>query len=312
MALYDSKKVVVAVKYGGTATGTDAVSVTNEDVRVTPTSGSGSFKELNGKLGNKTTWMNTDDTTGEVTVEGFLLGNDGTGAALDTPPVWDDIYKICGLDEAIETGLSVSYVPSQSQPSDLSSVAIWRDGRKRVLTGAVGTLTISGNIGEPIKQSAVINGFTTITSVAEANPSATSIDETLLLVLKSIDTVTISGVAVKAQSFTLTQSNDNQKQYFVGYKDYERVDFDSTLEVTYLKENEDVYTAFAAGSTVPVIIKAGAVNGKKVQITCGQAVVDGTPTETSINGKEAFTVKYSLQGDATGENQFQIKYGTIA
>ena len=50
MPLYDSKKVVVAVKYGGTATGTDAVSVTNEDVRVTPTSGSGSFKELNGKI----------------------------------------------------------------------------------------------------------------------------------------------------------------------------------------------------------------------------------------------------------------------
>ena len=63
MGLYDSKKVVVAIKYGATATGTDAVSVTNEDVRVNPTSGTGNFKELNGKLGNKTTWMNTDDTT---------------------------------------------------------------------------------------------------------------------------------------------------------------------------------------------------------------------------------------------------------
>ena len=312
MALYDSKKVVVAVKYGGTATGTDAVSVTNEDARVKPTSGTGNFKELNGKLGNKTTWMNTDDTTGEITIESFLLGNDGTGSALATPPVWKDIYKTCGLDEAIEAGLSVSYTPSQSKPSDLSTVAIWRDGLKRVLTGAVGSLTITGNIGEPIKQSAVINGFTTITSTAEANPAATSIDETLLLVLKSIDVVTIDGTSIKAQSFTLTQANDNQKQYFIGLKDYERIDFDSTLEVTYLKENEDIYTAFSAGETVPVVIKAGATNGKKVQITCGQAVVDGTPTETSINGKEAFIVKYSLQGDATGENQFEIKYGTIA
>ncbi len=312
MPLYDSKKVVVAVKYGGTATGTNAVSVSNEDIRISPTVGTGNFKEMNGKLGNKKTWMNPDDTIGEITIESFLLGNDATGTALATAPLWDDIYKTCGLDSTSVANTSITYTPSQSQPSDASTVAVWRDGLKRVLTGAVGTLTISGNIGEPIKQSAVINGFTTITSVAEANPSATSINETLLLVLKSIDTVTISGVAVKAQSFTLTQSNDNQKQYFVGYKDYERVDFDSTLEVTYLKENEDVYTAFAAGSTVPVTIKAGAVNGKKVQITCGQAVVDGTPTETSINGKEAFKVKYSLQGDATGEKQFQIKYGTIA
>lgn len=311
MALYDSKKVVVAVKYGGTATGTDAISITNEDIRVSPKSGAGSFKELSGKLGNKTIWKNTDDTTADVTLEGFLLGNDASGTALATLPSWDGVYKVCGLDATVVATTSVTYAPSQTQPSDLSTIAVWRDGLKRVSTGVVGTLTITGQIGEPIKQSAVISGFTTITSTAEANPTALSTNPALLLVLKSIDTMTIDGTAVKAQSFTLVQGNDNQKQYFIGVKDFDRVDFDSTLEVTYLKENEDVYTSFSAGTVVPIIIKAGNTNGKKVMITCSQAVVADTPTETSINGKEAFTVKYSLQGDVNGINQFQIKYGTI-
>ena len=312
MPLYDSKKVVVAVKYGGTATGTNAVSVSNEDIRISPTVGTGSFKEMNGKLGNKTTWMNTDDTTGEITIESFLLGNDATGTALATAPLWDDIYKTCGLDSTSVANTSITYTPSQSQPSDTSTVAVWRDGLKRILTGTVGTLTITGKIGEPIKQSASISGFTTITSTPEVNPAAVSINKSLLLVLKSIDSMTVDGTAVKAESFTLTQGNDIQKQYFIGLKDYERVDFDSTLEITYLKEDEAVYTAFDAGTTQVITIKAGSTNGKKVEIKALNAVVDGSPTETSINGKEAFTVKYSLQGDAEGINQFSIKYGTVA
>lgn len=312
MGLYDSKKVVVSVKYGGTAAGTNAISVSNEDVRVSPSIGSGNFKEMVGTLGNKTIWMNTDDTTGQITVEGFVLGNDATGTALATAPAWDEIYKVCGLGSATVANTSITYTPSQAQPSNLSEVAIWRDGLKRVLSGAIGTLTITGTIGEPIKQSAVISGFTTPASVTEANPTAISINKALLLVLKSIDSITVDGTAVKAQSFTLTQGNDNQKQYFMGFKAYNRADFDATLEITYLKEDEAVYTAFAAGTPQVVTIKAGSTNGKKVEIKALNAVVDGSPTETSINGKEAFTVKYSLQGDAAGINQFSIKYGTVA
>lgn len=311
MAILDSRRVVVAAKYGATATGSDAVAISNEDVRLSPNVQTGSFKCLNGKLGNKTTWKNTDNVSAEgANIECYLTGNDSTGAALDTLPDWDEMYKICGLDATVVADTSVTYAPSQTQPSDASTVVVWRDGLKRTLSGVVGTLSINGTVGEPIKQSVSVSGFTTLTSTADANPTASCVDDSLLLVLKSIDTITIGGTAYKGSSFSLTQGNDIQKLYAIGTKDFERVDFDSSLEITYYKENEAIYTTFANGTQVAVSITAGQVDGKAVKITAAQAIVESI-TEGSNQSKETVTVKFNLQGDATGINQFNIKFGDV-
>lgn len=311
MALLNSKLVVVAAKYGATVASINAIPISNEDVRLSPVVGAGSFKCLSGKMGNKTTWQNTDDVavTG-ANVESYLTGNDATGSALASLPTWDNLYQICGLTATVVASTSVTYTPSQTAPSSASEVAVWRDGLKRVLSNALGTLTLSGTVGEPIKQSASISGFTTITSTAEANPTAVCTNEALLLVLKSTDTMTFGGTAYKGQNFTLTQGNDIQKFYFIGTKAFERVDFGASLEVTYLKENETIYSDFSAGTSMSVVIQAGTTNGKSVKITCAQAVVE-TLSETSINGKEAISVKFNLKGDAAGINQFAMKYGTM-
>jgi hypothetical protein len=311
MALLNSRKVVVAAKYGATAIGTDTIAISNEDVRLSPDVATGSFKCINGKLGNKTTWKNTDDVSvNGANVEGYLTGNDASGLDLDALPDWDDLYQICGLAKVVVNGVSVTYKPSQTQPSDLSTVTVWRDGFKRSLTGVLGTLSISGAVGEPIKQTVALSGFTTIGSTGEANPTATCINDELLLVLKSTDTMTFSGTSYRGQNFTLTQGNDIQKLYFIDTKDFERVDFDSMLEITYLKENENIYTDFADGTEHNVVIQAGSVDGKAAKVVCGQAIVE-TITETSINQKEAVTVKFNLKGDATGENQFNLVFGTM-
>lgn len=315
MALKDSNKVVVAVKYGGAVAGADAVSIRNEDVRLNPEVASGSFKELNGKLGNKNVWKNTDDTTvNGATVEGYLLGNNaGLSADNDTPPVFAEFYKLCGLTETIDSGIgteSVTYTPSQAVLSDLSEVAVWRDGSKRVLSGAIGTLEITAKVGEPIMQSVSLSGFTTLESVVEANPTAPATDESLILIFKSTDTLTVGGATYKGQDFKLVQGNDIQKLYAIGTKDYERADFDSYIEITYLKENENIYADFANGTVHEIIARAGAVDGKSVKITASQATVESI-SESSINGKEAVTVKFSLNGDANGENQYKILFGTI-
>lgn len=315
MALKNSKNVVVAVKYGGTVAGTDAVSIRNEDVRLNPEVASGSFKEVNGKLGNKIVWKNTDDTVvNGATVEGYLLGNNSGASTLNnTPPAFSELYKICGLTETVNSGVgteSVTYTPSQIALSDLSEVAVWRDGSKRVLSGAIGTLNITAKVGEPLMQSVDLSGFTTLESVAEANPTAPSTDESLIIILKSTDTMTVGGTTYKGQDFKLTQGNDIQKLYAIGTKDFERVDFESSIEITYLKENETIYTDFANGTVHEIIVRAGSVNGKSVKITATQATVESI-SESSINGKEAVTVKFNLFGDANGENQYKMLFGTI-
>lgn len=312
MALLNSKEVVVAIKYGATVTTSDTIPISNEDIRIQPKAATGSFKCINGKLGNSTTWINTDDTVIDgATIEGYLTGNDATGTALATKPTWDQLYLACGLSATVVASTSVTYTPSQSQPSTATQLAVWRAGLRRTVSNVIGSLTISGTVGEPIKQTASVVGTTTLTSTSEANPSAVCTDTSLILILKSIDTFTSDAVAKKAQSFTLTQGNDNQKLYYVGGKGFERVDFASTLEVVYLKEDDAIYSDFAAGTQREIIIKAGQTNGKKVEIKCSQAVITDV-TETSVNGKEAVTVRYNLMGDGTGANQFAIKYGTIA
>jgi len=311
MALLDSRKVVVAAKYGSTVAGADAIAISNEEVRLAPEVATGSFKCLNGKIGNKTVWVNTDDTTvSGAVVEGYLTGNDAVGTALDTLPDWSELYEICGLDETVSASVSVTYEPSQDQPSDSSEVAVWRDGSKRVVTGVMGSLTITGKVGEPLKQSVALSGFTTLEGSAEANPTAVCTDEALLLILKSTDTMTVTSTTYIGQDFTLTQGNDIQKLYAISTKDFDLVDFESSLEITYLKENEDIYSDFADGTEHSVEIQAGTVDGKAFNLTCGQAVVESI-TESSINMKEAVTVKFNLKGDAEGDDQYAMLWGTM-
>jgi hypothetical protein len=312
MAILDSQKITVAAKYGASAANTDVVPISNEEVRLPPNVASGSYKCLGGgKLGNSNVWTNTDDTTVEgAEITGFVLGNDATGTALATLPKWAEIYKICALNPVIVASKSVTYSPLQTAISNASTVKVWRDGFRRILSGAIGTLTINGTIGEPLMQTASIYGFTDIVSAAEANPVAACADGALILVLKSIDTLTIKGTAYKAKSFVLTQGNDIQKLYAIGLKTYERVDFASTLQITYFKENETIYTDFAANTKVEVLIKAGSVSGKVFKLTCSNAQVQGIE-EGSEQGKETVTVTFNLQGDATGENQFKFAFGEL-
>lgn len=310
--MFDSNVVGVAVKYNGTVSGADAVAVINEDARFSPVVATGEVTCLNGKMGNKTVWKNTDDTTIEgATLQAYLIGNDATGTALDTLPDWAQVYKVCGLTETVDTATpgeeTVTYVPSQDQVP-ASEAAIWRDGLKRVATGVMGTLEIAANIGEPITQTATLAGFTNITSTPESNPAASCANEELLLFMKSATTLTLTGTSYAGTSFTLTQGNDLQKIYAVGKKSYEKQNFDSTIAITYYKENEDIYTDFENGTSHQIEFKAGTVSGKQCTIKADNAKVQSIE-EGSNNGKETVTVTFSLQGDVTGENQFSIQFG---
>lgn len=313
--MFDSNKVAFAIKYNGNVAGTDAVGITNEDARFSPNVSSGSFKCMNGKMGNKTIWKNMDDVTIEgVTIESFLLGNDSTGNALDTLPDWSDMYQVCGLTQTVDTATvgeeTVTYTPSQTQIPD-SEAALWRDGRKRVATGVMGSLKISAKIGEPIKQTSDLVGFTTITSTAEANPSASCADEELLLVMKSTDTLTLTGTSYAGTSFDFDQKNDLGKILGIGKKFYNKKDFDSTISITYYKENEDIYTDFENGTSHAIVFKAGSTSGMQCTIKADNAVVESL-SEGTNEGKETVTVQFSLQGDVTGENQFSIQFGYSA
>lgn len=312
MALLDSKKRIVAVKYNGTVSGTDAIDVSNEDVRISFELQNGEYKRLNGVKGSKDTWQNDDNVTGTLSLECMLRGNDSTGLALDTPPQWSPVFKLCSLTETIGVD-DVTYKPNQTQPLD-SQAAVWVDGKKRVLSKALGSLTISGTKGEPAKMSASLTGYTTVTETTEANPTAND-DLNSLLIVKSIDSLTVAGQAMKVDAFTFTQNATNEYLYGINIKDNDNTDFDATLELVFYKDTAytyDVYSQLIAGTSVAVAIQIGSVDGKAVKFAAPRAIVQGSPSESTINGKEAVTVTYSLQSlDGTGTDNFLLTFGTM-
>ena len=316
MALLDSTKRIVAVKYGGTVSGTDAIEVSNEDVRIAFEIQNGEYKRLNGVKGSKDTWQNDDNVTGTLALECMLRGNDSTGLALQTAPKWSGVLKLCSMTETITgTGATgkVVYTPSQTQPTD-SQAAVWVDGRKRVLSQALGSLTMTGTKGEPAKMSASLTGYTTVAETVEVNPTATA-DANSLLIVKSIDTLTVSGQAMKVDAFTFTQNAKNEMLYGINIKDNDNNDFDATLELVFYKDTAytyDVYSQLIAGTSVAVSIQIGTVAGKSIKFDAPKAIVQGSPTESSLNGKEAVTVTYSLQSsNGTGTDNYSLTYGKL-
>jgi len=318
MALYDSKKRIVAVKYNGTVAGTDAIDVSNEDVRINFEVQTGEFKRLNGILGSKETWQNTDNVTGSLTLECMVRGNDTTGLAYETVPQWSNVFQACSMTQTIDLTTpnqeTVTYIPSQSQPLD-SQAAVWVDGKKRVLTQAIGSLSMTGTKGEPLKMTASLTGYTTITETTQANPTAND-DTNSLIILKSTDVLTVAGDSLKVDAFTFNQNNAMQYLYGIGIKDNDRTDFDATLELVFYKDTAytyDVYTQLAAGTSVAVAVVAGSASGKKLGFNAPAAIVQGSPKESVLNGKEAITVTLSLQSSAgTGVDNYSLVYGYFA
>lgn len=318
MALLDTRKRVVAISYGDAISGTpadDAIHNTSTGARANPTTATGSFKCLNGGLGAKTTWRNTDDVTAEVAIECYVEGNDTTGLALETLPDWSEVYEVCGMLETVDTSTSgeetVTYSPMPTQPSGDSQAAVWADGYKRVVTGIVGNYEMRGTVGEPIQQTATIMGFTSIQSTAQANPAGGCVDPEGLIVLKSTDTFTIDGDPYKIRSFAFNSGNQIEKYYAINKKSYERNDFDATLEVTFLKEEEGIYATFEAGSKVPVNLVAGGADGKAVRVYAAQAEISNI-SEGEYQNKETITLTFSLQpSSGTAYDNYAIIFGFL-
>lgn len=312
--MLDSRKRVIALNYGAAVTSADTIHNTSTGTRIDPTIANGDFKCLNGGIGAKVTWQNTDDITAEVALESYVEANDTTGAALETAPDWADVYKTCGLAETVDTSTVgqefITYTPSGTQPSSLSECAVWVDGRRRDLSGIVANLVIDGTVGEPIKQTANVMGFTSLNSTPEANPAGTCTASDALIVMKSTDTFTIDGVSKKMQSFKFDLGNQNEKFYALSTKEYERQDFDATIEATFYNDDDAIYASI--GDTVPVSLKAGATAGKLISIVAAQAVITDIKSG-SDKDKETLTVTLSLQpSNGTAYDHFAITQGYVA
>lgn len=309
MALLDAKKSLVLIKASGSPAAADFVE-TEEIVIANPEVSSGEIQRLTGLKNSVETYVDTNHSLLSVSMTTALRGNDDTGLALDTPPQVAEVYKLCGLSETVGVD-TVTYMPSQGTITG-GNMTVYNDGYKRAITGALGDLSISFTIGEPVKLTAEMKAYiTNLAAVAEANPTVT-LDPNDLLICTKVSVVTVGGSTFNAKSGSLKMNHKLEDIYAVGLGQYESADFTPTLELSGFKTagDESDWTALTDRSTKAIVITFGATDGKALKINIPQAAVKSV-AESVDQDKIAKSVTYECQNTGTGVYGFQLIYGNV-
>lgn len=306
MARQITDKSVVLFKYNGTVASTDAITVTTTPF-LSPDVKSQEYKEIgSGKLGQTKNYVDEQNTTVEFDLEVMLRGNDKTGIAPETPPAIAELLKASGLTETIGAS-DVVYTPNHDTVNP-SQCEVYVDDYKRVITGAIANMKISGTVGECAKATFSVSGFTTPQSISASNPTVT-LDEEALLIVSKISAVTLDGTTLNIDSFEFDLGNENINVYAVDVSEYIRKDFQPTITLSGIKTkgDESGWTDLVADSVAEIIIVLGDSTGKQFTITASQAKTSQMG-ESDNEGMVNFSRTFRLQGDATGDNHFSIKW----
>lgn len=306
MARQITDKSAVLFKYNSTVSASDAVAVMTTPF-LSPDVKSQEYKEIGtGKLGQTKNYVDEQNTTVDFSLEVMLRGNDKTGTAPETPPAIRELLLSCGLTETINAN-DVTYVPNHDYVNP-SQAEIYVDGYKRLVTGAVSNLNLSGTVGECAKATFAVSGFTTPQATSATNPSVT-LDTEALLIVSKVSAVTVAGATLNVESFEMDLGNENINVYAVDTSEYIRKDFVPTITLSGIKTKGDEtgWTDLVADDVKEIIIVLGSGTGKQLTITATQAKTSQMG-ESDNDGMVNFSRTFRLQPDATGDNHFSIKW----
>jgi len=306
MARQITDKSAVLFKYNGSATSSDVATIT-ETPFLSPDVKSQEYKEIgSGKLGQTKNYVDENNTTVEFDLVTMLRGNDKTGVAPETPPAIADLLKACGITETIGPD-NVTYAPNHGDIA-LSQSVVYIDGYKRIIDGAIANLKISGTVGECAKATFSVSGFTTPGAVAETNPTVVTDTESLMIVSK-VSAVTLDGSTINMESFDFDLGNEIKDIYAISTSEFVRTDFKTTITLSGIKTkgDESGWTDLIADSVREIIITLGGGAGKTVTLTASQAKTTEM-SESDSDGLVNFSRTFRCQGDANGDNHYELKW----
>lgn len=306
MAKQNSKKSVVLFNYNDTPTSSNAITLTTTPF-LSPDVKSQDYEETgSGKLGQMKSYVDENNTTVSFDLEVLLKGNNKAGDALDTPPAISNLLKACGLTEVIGTN-DVVYSPNHDyvEPSEAE---VYIDDFKRIITGAIATVKISGTVGEAAKATFSVSGFTTPQALSATNPTVTLDTESLLIVSK-VSAITLAGTELNIENFEFDLGNVINQNYVTGLAEFVRSDFDPVVSLSGIKTkgDESGWTELVAESVKEVKIVLGTGAGKQFTLIVPQAKTKEMG-ESDNDGIVNYTRTFRCQADASGDNHFSIKY----
>ena len=296
MANQITTKNTFLVSTSGTPADTDVIT-TNGIVFVNPKAKSITYSDIgNGLLGNEKTIVNNDYVTADFTVDVNAKGSGSAGSA----PKYAELFKLCGLDETIDSDTSATYTPASSFVQ--GTALAYMDGAKREVTGIAGTFTFGGNIGEIPKFSFSLKGFTTLDETAEENPSVT-LDSADNLVIKSITAITVGGTEIDLESFTFDMGVDIQEAYALNKKEFYISDYKPTMKVTAIKTkgNSAHWTELNNNTKKAVVVTLGDTDGNIIELSAPYCSPSDA-SESDNNGIVKYDRTWACENSAGGDN----------
>jgi hypothetical protein len=293
---------VILAKYGAVPTADNVITASewsNLAVKVKTQE----VKELGRGLGSTKTYPLSDWTNVEGSISAILKGG--------LPPKVAELYKMCGLTEEDETDdngniTKVHFYPSEIPASD-GYITLYQDDLKRDITGVVGDLKISFEIGMFVKADFDIKGFTDAEPVSETNPAVT-LDDNEIFVVESISAVTIGGNSFEVKKVDFDMGSTINEIYAIGAKEYQITDYKPTLSITAFadKSNQGYWSDLKAGNVKVVAVTLTNNVGNKFTFTANACKLSDV-SENDDNGNLDFTAQYICEKDSNNKN-FEITY----
>jgi len=202
-----------------------------------------------------------------ITFECELVGSSAAG----TPPLTSDLLKGCGFSETIVAVTSVTYKPASTAIPSLT-IGMWLDGKKYLMWGCRGNVSIRAEIGKPIMLAFEFTGadFTVTDEALLAGVTY----ETVLPAVFLDATLTVGAYAAVLNTVEINMGNTLQLRSDAnaasGYvsclitnrKVNLRIDPENVIVATY-----DFFGNWRAATEAALAFDVGSVAGNKVAIS---------------------------------------------
>jgi hypothetical protein len=242
----------------------------------------------------------------EVTFSVELAGSGAAG----TPPKYGACLQACGLNETIVATTSVTYAPVSSAIKSVT-LDFYADGTRHLITGARGTWSMEGEVGEIPKIEFEFTGLYTPPG-ALSTPSATFAGQADPVVMNSENTtaVEVHGFAARLESFSLELSNEVVYRQLAGATREVRItnrkpEGEVQIETPAIGSKD--YFAAVSGQTLGTMeFQHGQVAGNIITFAA-PAVNLGSPSYEDSDGVMMLSLPF-MPNPTTGNDEFTLVY----
>lgn len=303
------KGLIIAAKestYGTDATpaGTDAIKVAN--INITPLQSDVVARQIiRPFLGNPEQLLANQRV--ELTFDVELTGSGAAGTA----PAYGILLQACGFAEAVSAGTSVTYTPVSAAFSS-ATIYYFNDGIRHKLTGARGSFSLTGEVGQIPTLSFTFMGIYNAPGDATP-PSTTYNDQADPVIFKAGNTSGFQLFSYSGclQSVSMDLSNEMVYRELIGCTK-EVLITNRAPNGTVVIEAPDIadhdYFADATGAdTGNLIFQHGQTAGNIVTFSSPQTDL-GSPTYSDQDGVQMLNLPFIATPSDAGNDELEIEF----